>query len=220
MATIAPSPDPDDFPPKRKRGRPTGKPVKREPQELPARLTDRVELDIPEEWFNDVRLRAQEFTGQNTNRCVELTNPIEAARALWMLAQGISNKDISAATGLDRVTVRQLGWRHSDTLESKRKEFSREYAHVAMTYKNLLFMKADQLEDDPDQLKLVSPDKLALTMAICTDKAAMLSGMPGVIIEHRSGPSIDDAMKFQSEVRARIAEKVKAQAIEAEVIEE
>jgi len=209
---------PDDEPQKRGRGRPPGKPVKREPQELPAELAARVNMDIPEEWFNEVRIRAQEFTGVNMNLCVELKKPLEAARALWMLAQGITRAVIQEATGLSWSAIRDLGFRHSDTLESKRKEFSREYAKVAMDYKNLLFMKAEQLERDPEQLKQVSPDKLAVTMAIATDKAMALSGMAGVVIEHRKGVSIEDAATAIAAARARIADKIKAKAIEAEVI--
>jgi len=89
---------------------------------------------------------------------------------------------------------------------------------VAMEYKNLLFMKADQLMDDPEQLKMVSPDKLAVTMAIATDKAAMLTGMAGVIVEHRKGVSVEDAATAIAAARARIAAKIKSVSIEAEVI--
>jgi len=60
----------------------------RVPQPIPAELAERINMDIPEEWFNEVRIRAQEFTGTNMNLCVELKKPQEAARALWMLAQG------------------------------------------------------------------------------------------------------------------------------------
>ena len=40
-----------------------------------------------------------------------------------------------------------------------------------------------------------------------------------VEIEHRQGASIDDAMKMIAEAKARVAEKIKSQAIEAEIIE-
>ena len=204
--------------PKRGKGRPPGKPVPRQPQPLPAKLAERINTDIPEEWFNEVRLRAQSFEGQNMNRCVELTKPQEAARALWMLAQGIPRYDIADATGLSYAAIRAMEWRHTDTLESKRKEFSREYAMVAMDYKNLLFLKAEQLDRDPEQLKMVSPDKLAVTMAIATDKAMALSGMAGIVIEHRKGASIEDAAAAITAARARVADKLRAQAIEAEVV--
>lgn len=172
--------------------------------------------EISEDWMNEVRLRAAE----SPKDCLERSRPQVAAQALWMLSQAIPKKRIAEQLGIDRGTIRALEWRHNDTLESKRKEFSREYAMVAMTYKNLLFMKAEQLEDDPEQLKLVSPDKLALTMAISTDKAMALSGMAGVVIEHRKGASIDDAAFAIAAAKARVAEKIKAQAIEAEIIGE
>jgi endonuclease III len=78
--------------------------------------------------------------------------------------------------------------------------------------------KAERMMDNPEQLDNISPDRLALTVGIFTDKAAQLSGMASAIIEHRQGTSVEDAAKVIAEARARIAEKVKNQAIEAEVI--
>jgi hypothetical protein len=115
--------------------------------------------------------------------------------------------------------VRSLEWRHNDTLESKRKEFSKRYAIAAAEYTDLLFEKAEQLSNDPEQLKMISPDRLALTIGIMTDKAGQLSGMASTIVEHRKGASIDDAAKMIAEAKSRIANKIKEQAIEVEVIE-
>ena len=83
----------------------------------------------------------------------------------------------------------------------------------------MLFQKAEQLADDPDQLKNISPDRLALTVGIMTDKATQLAGMAGVVIEHRKGASIEDAAIMIAQAKARIANKIKDQAIEAEIIE-
>lgn len=175
-----------------------------------------IQNETPEDWMNEVRLRAAE----SPKSCIEKTDPQGAARALWMLAQGCPSKDIVAATGFDRATVRDLGWRHNDTLETKRKKFSRRYAQVAEEFTNILFTKADRLADNPELLDAISPDKLAVTVGIMTDKAAMLSGMAGVVIEHRKGASIDDAAMAIAAAKARVAEKIKAQAIEAVIVED
>jgi hypothetical protein len=172
-------------------------------------------LDCPEnqEWFAEVMRRAEEHGNRQR---VEFWNPQAAAKCLWLLAQGKSIKSTSEITGLARDTVRSLMWRHSDTLETKRKEFSQKYAMAAETY--LLFAKADQLSDDPDQLKNISPDRLAITVGVLTDKSMQLSGMATAVVEHRQGASIDDAAKMIAEARSRLASKVKAQAVEAEIV--
>jgi hypothetical protein len=167
------------------------------------------------EWFQEVLDRAKEH---GEKKRVEFWNPHGAAKALWGLAQGKSHNKIAQESGLDRKTVRELEWRHTDTLDTKRKEFSRKYAIAAEEYTDLLFQKAEQLADDPEQLKNISPDRLALTVGIMTDKATQLAGMAGIVIEHRKGASIEDAAKIISEAKARIANKVKAQAIDAEII--
>jgi hypothetical protein len=56
-------------------------------------------------------------------------------------------------------------------------------------------------------------------VGILSDHSAKLSGMAGVVIEHRKGPSIDDAAKAIEEARMRMANKVRESAIEAEIVE-
>jgi hypothetical protein len=167
-------------------------------------------------WFLEIKERAKNLPRGS----VEHYAPAVAAQALWMLAQGARIKSISEKTGLGHETIRKLEWRHNDTLETKRKEFSMRYAIAAQEYTDLLFEKAEQLSNDSEALSKISPDKLALTIGIMTDKAAQLTGMAGIVIEHRKGASIDDAMKMIAETKARIAERIKSQAIEAEIIEE
>jgi len=167
------------------------------------------------EWFLEIRERAKNLSRGS----VENYAPGIAAQALWMLAQGGRIKTISQKTGLGHETIRKLEWRHNDTLETKRKEFSMRYAIAAQEYTDLLFEKAEQLSNDPEALSKISPEKLALTVGIMTDKAAQLTGMAGMVIEHRKGASIDDAMKMIAEAKAKVAERIKSQAVEAEIIE-
>jgi hypothetical protein len=170
----------------------------------------------PAEWFQEVLERAK---AHGDRKRVEYWNPQGAAKALWGLAQGKSYSAIAKDTGIDRKTVRELEWRHEDTLETKRKDFSRKYAIAAEEYTDLLFQKAEQLAEDPEQLKNISPDRLALTVGIMTDKATQLAGMAGVVIEHRKGASIEDAAIMIAQAKSRIANRIKEQAIEVEIIE-
>ena len=165
-------------------------------------------------WFLEVQERAR----LNPGTCVEHYAPNKAAMALWLAAQGARITDIQKKTGLGRETIRGLQWRHNDTLETKRKEFSMRYAIAAQDYTDLLFERSQQLFDNPDELAKISPDKLAVTVGILTDKAAQLTGMASSIVEHRKGASLDDAAKMISEARTRIANKIRESAIEAEIV--
>ena len=165
-------------------------------------------------WFLEVQERAR----LNPGTCVEHYAPNKAAMALWLAAQGARITDIQKKTGLGRETIRGLQWRHNDTLETKRKEFSMRYAIAAQDYTDLLFERSQQLFDNPEELAKISPDKLAVTVGILTDKAAQLTGMASSIVEHRKGASLDDAAKMISEARTRIADKIRESAIEAEIV--
>jgi hypothetical protein len=168
------------------------------------------------EWFLEVKERAKSLHRNN----VEHYAPNKAALALFMLSQGARISEISQRTSLSRDVIRSLEWRHTDTLETKRKEFSMRYAIAAQEYTDLLFERATQLFDDPDSLAKISPEKLAITVGILTDKAAQLTGMATTVVEHRKGASIDDAAKMISEARTRIANKIRESAIDAEIIDE
>jgi len=78
-------------------------------------------------WFLEVKERAK----LSPANCVEHYAPNKAAMALWLAAQGARITDIQKKTGLGRETIRGLQWRHNDTLETKRKEFSMRYAIAA-----------------------------------------------------------------------------------------
>lgn len=177
-----------------------------------------ISTPIPGEWMNEVRLRTEAIRAEKgaCGTYFELAHPEKAAEILWKLAQGVSINQVSRDTGVNRTVIRRVSWRHSDTLETKRKEFSREFALAAEAYKDLLLEKADRLMESPELLDAISPEKLALSMAISTDKSMALAGMAGVVIEHRKGASIDDAMKAIADARARSASKT----VEAEIIEE
>lgn len=167
------------------------------------------------EFMEQIRERAKHLS----RSCVEVHHPHVAAKALWMLAQGARIRDIAAITSLGHAAIRALEWRHNDTLETKRKEFSQKYAIAAAEYTDLLFERAEQLSNNPDQLAQISPDRLAMTIGIMNDKAQQLAGMATSVVEHRKGATIDDAAKMIAEARSRMAMKIKSIAVDAEVVD-
>lgn len=153
--------------------------------------------------------------------CVEHTKPDVAAKAMWLLAQGAPYTEIRRITRLDHETIRRLEWDHTSTLEEKRKQFSTRYAMAAMEYTDLLFKKAEQLSENPEQLALVQPDKLATVVGIMQDKASQLAGVSSSEVDKKSGLSIEDARALIEAASQRIASKKNGtdKVIEAEVME-
>lgn len=170
----------------------------------------------PGHWFEEVRQRAERDADV---RSLELTNPGKAALILEMLARRDSTNKIMKATGCSCTMVRKLRWRHGETLESRRKEMAQKMALAAEETTELYFKKLEMLDDNDEMLAATSLKDLALSNAIFTDKAMALSGMATVTIEHRKGPSIEDAQAAIAEARAKVAQRAQEQAIEAEVIE-
>lgn len=173
-------------------------------------------IDDPQamrEFAEEIRERSKSMS----RNCIERSKPDVAIKALWMLSQGASIAEVARITGIGHESVRRLEWSHNETLENKRKEFAGRYAMAAAEYTDLLFQKAEQLSNTPEELAKISPDRLALVVGIMTDKSSQLSGMATSVIEHRRGASLDEAAKMIEEARMRVVNKQRI--IEAEVIE-
>lgn len=150
--------------------------------------------------------------------CAENTKPHVAAKGLWMLAHGQSINEIRRVTGLGNETIRRLARDHNSTLEGEQKRAAQRYMSIAHEYMDRLYEWSELAADDPDMLRKVSPDRLAMTAGIAQDKALTLNGQATSVIEHRKGKSIDEALEIINAARARVLEKQKATAIEAEIV--
>ena len=72
-------------------------------------------------WFTEIRERAWKTMQPH---CLEISNPVLAARVIWMLAQGSSRLRVSKGTGVRRETVARLALTHRESIERKRMEFA------------------------------------------------------------------------------------------------
>lgn len=176
----------------------------------------KVNEDQMREFVEKVRERAKNLP----KSAIENSKPKQAIQALIMMGAGKSFAEIRRVTKLSYEAMKSLEWNHGETIESKRKEYSVRFAVAASQFTDLLFLKAERMLDDPDQLDKVMPDKLALTAAVMTDKAMQLAGMATSTVEIRKGASIDDAKEELEAIKRRVAMRARAGAIEAEVVTE
>lgn len=162
----------------------------------------------------DIKERGKELAPN----CLENTRPHVAAKALWMLAEGKSLREVNRVTQVGHETCRRLMTDHKTTFEQQQKVAAVRYAMGAQEYMDRIFEWSEYAAQDPDMLKKISPDKLAMTAGILQDKAMTLSGQANTVIEHRSGKSIEEAAEMIREARARVLAKKAENAIEAEVV--
>lgn len=134
-------------------------------------------------------------------------SPDLAAQALWMLSQGETVEEAHRCTGISRVTIRELLWRNEDTVSNKKKEMAEKYAILSSEFTDILAIKAARLQDDPDQLDAISPEKIATTIGILTDKAIALSNTSVTPEKEKKGLSIEDAAKLISEIQKNKQQK-------------
>jgi len=152
--------------------------------------------------------------------CLENTKPHVAAKALWMLSEGNSLREVNRVTQVGHETCRRLMTDHKETYEVQQKRAGLRYAMGAQEYMDRVIEWSEMAAQDPDMLKRVSPDKLAMTAGILQDKALTLNGQANTVVEHRSGKSIEEAAEMIREAKARVLAKKAENAIDVEVIDD
>lgn len=148
-------------------------------------------------------------------RRLELRKPEQCAHALCLLDdQAVTQREIAKATGLNDWELGQLIFRNPELWETRKKRLAAKAAQTAEDLVDLARKKAAMLAEDEDELAKTPIKDIALAYGIINDKAASLNGEAATVIEHRTGPTIDAAMAFREEVRKRIADKAKEEAID------
>lgn len=174
--------------------------------------------DIPEMdyWREEVKRRADAHLAEypNAKRSMEIAAPEKAAQILYMLAKGDSWKSICDKTGVCRPELSRLERHHIGTLEKYRPRLAKKLTQISARLADIMERKIYQIEDSEEGLSKTSLKDIAISIGVVTDKASQLAGIATSVIEHRSGPTIEDAMKFRDEVRQRIADKARAEAID------
>lgn len=174
-----------------------------------------------ERYREDVKRRADEWLAihPNAKRRTEIREPEKAARALYLLdTTDMGQNRIAEEVGLAKREIGSLLFHRPEIWEKRRPRLAASLAATSEELVDLMGDKIAQLKADDEALAQTPIKDLALSIGIVADKAATFNGMATAVIEHRAGPSIDDARKAIEEARARIASKTKSGALEAEVI--
>jgi len=146
---------------------------------------------------------------------LEVRDPARAAIVLEMRSRNVPFMHIRKATGIDPKTVLRLEQDHKETLEGWRKRAARQLAETADLARNALNEKLVSILEDPELMAATKVSEIAVAMGVSTDKSMALAGVPGVVIEHKKGASVDDAMKAIAEAKARVAGRIKDASVDA-----
>jgi len=170
-------------------------------------------------WRDEVKKRGEARLAEcpTAKRCMEVKDPETAAKGLYLLSTGeYSQNKIAKFLGIHRMELSRLAWHNSSALEQKRKELSVKFTHLADEQADILQQKIDQLRDDPEALEKTSIRDLVIGMGVAADKGTQYAGMATTIVEHRSGPSVEDFEAIKEAARKRLEKK--SVAVDAEVV--
>ena len=144
---------------------------------------------------------------------IERREPVKATLALELLAEGKTYEEVAKVTGLGFTAIAALRARNDKPLEERRKQLAADGFELAEGLRLLAKQKMQSLADNPDELAKMNLRDLILPYAIAQDKAFAAVGENKVIVEHRKGASLEDAMNAIEAVRA----KLRQSAIEIDV---
>jgi hypothetical protein len=169
-------------------------------------------------WRGIVADRAQQVLAKGVTkaRALEVTQPEKAAMALYLLNEfpDMSRREVARRANVARIDLDRLAYHNAMKLEDARPELAAKFTKNASELADLVGRKISRINEDDDQLDATSLKDLTIAMGISAQNAATMAGVPTTVIEHRSGPTLEDAMKFRDEVRARLANKAKEESID------
>ena len=154
--------------------------------------------------------------GVTKARALEVTQPERAAMALYLLNEfpDMPRAQVAKRVNVSRIDLDRLAYHNAMKLEDARPELAAKFTKNASDLADLVGRKIAAINEDDEQLAATSLKDLSIAMGISASNAATMAGVPTTVIEHRSGPTLEDAMQFREEIRARLAEKAKAQIID------
>lgn len=156
--------------------------------------------------------------GVSKGMALEIRDPEKAAQALYMIAEGASSYKINKALGIHKIQVDRLRFNNIGELAKRRADLAERFTGLAEELARVTAQKIDMLRDDEEQLKNTSLRDLVIAMGISSDHSSRMAGIPTTVVEHRSGPSVEDFEAIKEAARKRLQKS--ATAIEAEVIDE
>jgi len=182
------------------------------------------EPEVMQQWREVVAKRASLTMGGDGGTptkamCMEAKFPEASARALYLLSEtDLSKNEIARQCGFMKIQLDRLAMANAPTLEHNRPELAKRFTNIAKKTAVVLEKRLERLMEDNNLLDATPINHLAILAGVSVDKAAALSGVATNIVEHRVGLSLDDAAKMIEAARARATQKLKGEAIEAEVV--
>ena len=169
-------------------------------------------------------------------RSVEAKRPEQAAQALMMLCDGMSERAVERGTGISARCVSTMKKRHAEFLQVGRAEAARRAARLASKAESVALQKlrlldpeessdaADRAERE-ETLKKLNPRDVLVTYGVACDKSRQLEVPPAVVADHSKVPSLETIRSALEEARAVVAarkedeERAKETEIETRVAE-
>lgn len=164
-------------------------------------------------------LEERSSIGISSHRSLESKNAELAAEAMYLIAnKGYSFYRAAKETGLSEIMIRRTASHYLGQLEKWRPDMVVRLTKISFDLAEVIAMKAEQLKADPDELKKVSIDKLAVAFGIMNDKNLTMQGQATSVIEHRSASNIEEFEAMKAAARDRLAGK--SIPVEAQIISE
>lgn len=174
--------------------------------------------DALDYWRTVVAERASQVLARGVTkaRALEVTQPERAAMALYLLNEHPDKprREIARKVNVSRIDLDRLAYHNAMKLEDARPELAAKFTKNASDLADLVGRKVARISEDDEQLDATSLKDLTIAMGISAQNAATMAGVPTTVIEHRSGPTLEDAMQFREEIRARLANKAKTESID------
>lgn len=163
---------------------------------------------VPKEVQREVsREIAQRAKGKHGN-AIEVANPTVVRQIIEGLADGKSQAELEAKFGYDRKTISKIFREYPDAIALVRENIAINAYMDEQQLAEVMRMKVDQMKQDPEQIAKTNIRDIAISVSMMNERYRNAVGENKVVIEHRSGPSIEEFAKVIEEARKKAQQKI------------
>jgi hypothetical protein len=162
---------------------------------------------IPKEIVKKVSAEIAKRAANCHGNAIERANPTMLRQIIERLASGDSFGSISKETGYQKDTIRKIFREYPESIQIIREHQTVTAFMDEAEAREILRLKYEQMLDDPEQIAKANVRDIAICVSMANERYRNASGENKVVIEHRSGPSLEEFAKKLEEAKQKVREK-------------
>lgn len=160
-------------------------------------------VEIPSALIKKVARSISQNANTAHGNSIERANPALSLTVIQELARGLTIKKIQAKHDVDRTTVSRLLHRHRAVIDDIREYIAADAFMDLQVARGIMHKKFEQMDEDPEAIAKANMRDIVQSVALLNQGYQASVGENKVVIEHRTGPTMEEFAAKIAEAREK-----------------